>query len=91
MTYFFDKSKVALEFLQHRGSKLKFINLERNYQFFFRFSTGNTTYSQSESDFRALHFKLTLIAISALNLILTWITKIGKPNKLFSSNFRVQK
>ena len=30
-TYFFDKSKVALEFLQHRGSKLKFINLERNY------------------------------------------------------------
>ena len=28
---FFDKNKVALEFLQHRGSKLKFINLERNY------------------------------------------------------------
>ena len=37
MAYFFDKSKVALEFLQHRGSKLKFINLERNYQFFFDF------------------------------------------------------
>ena len=37
MTYFFDKSKVALEFLQHRGSKLKFINLERNYYFFFDF------------------------------------------------------
>ena len=31
MAYFFDKSKVALEFLQHRGSKLKFTNLERNY------------------------------------------------------------
>ena len=28
---FFDKSKVALESFQHRGSKLKFINLERNY------------------------------------------------------------
>ena len=37
MEYFFDKSKVALEFLQHRGSKLKFINLERNYYFFFDF------------------------------------------------------
>ena len=37
MAYFLDKSKVALEFLQHRGSKLKFINLERNYQFFFDF------------------------------------------------------
>ena len=37
MTYFFDKSKVALEFLQHRGPKLKFINLERNYYFFFDF------------------------------------------------------
>ena len=35
MAYFFDKSKVALEFFQHRGSKLKFINLERNYYFFF--------------------------------------------------------
>ena len=31
MAYFFDKSYRALEFLQHRGSKLKFINLERNY------------------------------------------------------------
>ena len=29
--YLFDKSKVALEFFQHRGSKLKFINLEGNY------------------------------------------------------------
>ena len=44
--YFFDKSKVALEFLQHRGSKLKFINLERNYYYFFRFSTGNTIYNR---------------------------------------------
>ena len=44
---FFDKSKVALEFLQHRGSKLKFINLEPNYQFF-RFSTGNTTFDKGE-------------------------------------------
>ena len=49
------------------------------------------TYSQSESDFQALHSKPTLIEISALNLFWTWITKIGKPNKLFSSNFRVQK
>ena len=37
MGHFFDKSKVALEFFQHRGSKLKFINLERNYYFFFDF------------------------------------------------------
>ena len=46
MAYFFDKSKVALEFLQHRGSKLKFINLERNY-YFFRFATGNTIYTET--------------------------------------------
>ena len=49
-TYFFDKSKVAVEFLQHRGSKLKLINLERNYHFF-RFSTGNTTYESRDQNF----------------------------------------
>ena len=34
---FLDKSKVALEFLQHGGVTVKFINLERNYYFFFDF------------------------------------------------------
>ena len=55
MAYFYDKSKVALEFLQHRGSKLKFINLERNY-YFFRFSTGNTIHGSKtfSSELRAL-------------------------------------
>ena len=47
MAYFFDKSKVALDFLQHRGSKLKFINLDRNY-YFFRFSTVNSNQGSTD-------------------------------------------
>ena len=37
MAYFFDKIERVLEFFQHRGSKLIFINLERNNYFFFDF------------------------------------------------------
>ena len=47
MAYFFDKSKRALEFFQHRGSKLKFINLERNYYFFFDFQPVTLTMLQN--------------------------------------------
>ena len=50
MTYFFDKSKVALEFLQHRGSKLKFINLERSYYFFFDFQPVSLPIKDLEED-----------------------------------------
>ena len=58
----------------HRVSKLKFINLERNYYFFFRFSTGNTKYT-TDTDldsirknrvFRPLNSKSTVFELDQL-------------------------
>ena len=42
MRHFFYKSSCAPEFLLSIVSKLKFMNLERSYCFFFRFSNNNT-------------------------------------------------
>jgi len=59
MTYSFDKSKVALELLQHRGSKLKLIHLERDHYFFFDFQPVTLPMSFGE-----YYDKATLVMIN---------------------------
>ena len=72
MAYFFDKSQIALEFFQHRVSKLKFINLERNNYFFFRFSTGNTSHVTTASQ-----YWIGPTFLSSSKLLITWANMIS--------------